>query len=148
MKVWLVAGLVAFGHQAASETLGERLFKCRQMNADTDRLTCYDQAIDAGERAANDARKGETVAGEWDGNGLTVTRPFHISGPWELRWTSEDGFFAVLKSPSGETIDALAEQSKGGDGHTYVPKGGDYTLEIHGFGEWHAQAVVVSKLSR
>lgn len=87
------------------------------------------------------------ILGSWSGNGDRNTRPFHAPGPWELRWRS-GGFLAiVIRSVDGNMF--ANASGNGGPGESYVPKGGDFYLEVaSGTGAWNLSAISAEASSR
>lgn len=73
---------------------------------------------------------------EEKGKGKKRTAPFTTPGKWEFRWSAPDRYFGarLLDGDTGELVDVLATQQGGGDGTTYVPQGGSFSLEIRATG--------------
>ena len=89
----------------------------------------------------------ETVLIRWSGSGMMTTRPFHVPGPWELRWHSAPGFFSAnLHTIGVEHTDMLALQGKSGDSSAYRPEGGTFYLDFSASADWSAEVVVLPDL--
>jgi hypothetical protein len=86
----------------------------------------------------------EKIIYSWSGRGVVTTRPFKVSGRWELQWDADGEFFQVyLKSAEGEMLGVLANQAGKGPGSAFYPKGGEYYLQINAIGDWRIRVVNV-----
>ena len=79
----------------------------------------------------------ETV--KFSGSGTTTTRPFSMTGEWELKWKSK-GFMAVhlynLESRLRERL-MFVYTAEGGKGTSYHPDSGKYFLNIVASEPWN-----------
>ena len=87
----------------------------------------------------------ESVIIRVDGSDSGATRPFAVSGPWEIQWVASGNFFAiVLMDSAGKWVDLVANQGSPGKGSSYRPTGGTYYLDIQALGAWKIRAVRVA----
>lgn len=99
-------------------------------------------ALASGALAAPDApAAGEKVVQQMSGTGLGRPRPFHVDGPWELRWTASQLFQVMAYRDGDDMPEILANQMGPGSGTSYVPKGGTYRLVFNCTGKWSATAI-------
>ncbi len=87
-----------------------------------------------------------TVA-HWAGSSSMITRPFHVSGAWELRWTSGGMFNASLHRVGSNQERNLAFATEGTSSSAYQPDGGDYYIEFTGTEPWMAEIVSLAASS-
>lgn len=71
---------------------------------------------------------------------MMTTRPFHVDGPWELRWHSTRYFSATLHPVGQDHGDLVANQSAGSSS-AYRPNGGTFYIEFDSSSDWSAEAV-------
>ena len=80
----------------------------------------------------------------WAGSATMTTRPFHVDGPWEVRWRS-DGAFTVLLHPVGSAPATVVAQARDhGASSAYQPQAGDFYLEVDASGPWTVDVVQVA----
>ena len=120
---------------------------CRAIPDSLERLTCYDKAVDRGAPAAlPGASEDEHVVATFSGIGNQATPRFIISAPWELRWSPPDGGVTVfLKTAAGQLVESYPTGTEARLGQAPQPEGGEFSLDIHSFGPWMAQAVEVAR---
>ena len=87
------------------------------------------------------AAAADPVLVRWSGVSTMTTRPFHVDGPWELRWSSDGPFSAVLHQLDGDEVHVVAEASGRASSSAFWPKGGDYYLEVTTTAPWTASVV-------
>jgi hypothetical protein len=141
MRVIVALAVTCFlgGSAQATEDLLGRFNYCAIVKADDERLNCFDQLY---KDKVGDSE--DKVLYSWSGNGIQTTRPFKVSGRWELQWKSDGQYFGVyLYSGSGEMITILANQQGAGSGSAFYPKLGEYYLSTNAFGAWKIQIVSV-----
>lgn len=124
------------------------LAECARIDESERRLACYDRIARRDTSINQSQQLPMGVEAQWSGNGLTTTRPFRMTGPWEIQWESQrDGIQIYLYRPGGPTgqtmLGVLANQSGPGRGSAYVPNGGEFFLNINAIGRWSARAVRV-----
>ena len=85
----------------------------------------------------------EHIVQQWTGSTSMTTRPFHIDGPWELQWTSSDGYFSIHRVRLDGKEQLVANQSAGENSSSYQPDGGDYFLKVRAHGQWTIKIVSV-----
>jgi PAS domain-containing protein len=84
----------------------------------------------------------ETVVASYSGKGQKKPQPFTVGDRWEVRWTARGAAFSmVLHTADGEYVDLLANELGASDSSAFVPKGGDYYLDIRGVGRWSVEVV-------
>jgi len=83
----------------------------------------------------------------WSGTSTMITRPFHVDGAWELQWTSDGPFKAILHQLSPESAKPVAHANGAAASSAFEPTGGDYYLEIASTDRWSAVVVRVSQAS-
>jgi hypothetical protein len=64
---------------------------------------------------------------EFEGNGRLNTSPFHMAGPWEISWRGD------LSIAIHETTGKIFDYFRGHDSNSFVPKGGNFYLEVADF---------------
>lgn len=75
---------------------------------------------------------------EWRSPGMTTTRPFRMEGPFVVKWRSEGFLQIMLMTGTRQFPEALlANQVNGGEGESYVPRGGEFHLTISGMAPSH-----------
>ncbi len=79
----------------------------------------------------------------WAGSATMTTRPFHVDGPWEVRWRSDGAFSAVLHLVGAATTTLIAQAPQHGASSAYQPKAGDFYLEVDASGPWTMEVVQV-----
>ena len=81
----------------------------------------------------------ESEAVTFSGSGTTTTKPFSVTGEWELKWKSK-GFMAVhlynLESRLNEKL-MFVYTTEGGKGSSYHPDPGKYFLNIVASERWN-----------
>ena len=74
----------------------------------------------------------------FSGSGTTTTRPFSVTGEWELQWKAK-GFLAVhlynLESRLNEKL-MFVYTTEGGKGASYHPDSGTYFLNVVASESW------------
>lgn len=87
---------------------------------------------------------------DFSGSGNLTTRPFTVPNGWEIQWSYEPtdalaiGVFTItLYDDTGEFIDLISTQMKGGRSSVYRTKGGRYYLEIKAMGGWKVKVIDV-----
>ncbi len=70
-------------------------------------------------------------------NGMRNLRPFTVKDRWEIQWESKGTLLTItIYKPDGTGGDIAAMQNGPGRGSSYLPKGGEYYLQVSGVGEW------------
>ncbi len=73
----------------------------------------------------------------FQGKGVQTTRPFKVSGEWEVRWSATGDIFQVyLHSATSSREEVIANQLGSGVGSSYIPKGGIFYLQVNSVGSW------------
>ncbi len=88
---------------------------------------------------------------EFSGSGNLTTRPFSVMKGWKIQWSYDPsdapggiGVFSItLYNDTGELIDLITTQLKGGRSSVYRAKGGRYYLEIKAMGGWKVKVIDV-----
>jgi hypothetical protein len=124
------------------------LSECVRIDNAEQRLACYDRVARRDAAQPNTPAAASGIEAQWSGNGLTTTRPFRVSGPWELQWDSAGNFFQVFLYRAGEVHgqaipNIVANQPGSGSGSSYVPQSGEFYLVVNAIGRWSARAVRV-----
>lgn len=79
----------------------------------------------------------DKIVTEFSGSNMKNTRPFQVSGSWEIKWDFEGDIFSIyLYTEDGELVTVAANQSGSGQGSSFQPKGGRYYLAVNAMGEW------------
>ena len=133
----LIAWGVLVPALAYANSAGDRLVACHKIADAPKRLECYDDfaALLLKKAAAAPAPR------EWTGSGIKTTRPFHMDAGWVLEWKTAGAILSIdINTANGQPIDS-AMQTQPGEGHTFEPKGGEFTLHIAGVGAWRVAAV-------
>lgn len=79
---------------------------------------------------------------KFEGDGTQTSRPFSVSGSWELQWSGTgDLFQAYLYSANGDLVNIAANQLGSGAGSSFQPLGGTYYLQVNAVGPWTLQVV-------
>jgi hypothetical protein len=84
----------------------------------------------------------EMVVASYEGKGQKKPQPFTVRDRWEVRWKAKGTMFAMtLYTADGEYVDLLANSMGADESSAFVPKGGEYYLDIRGIGRWSVQVV-------
>lgn len=80
----------------------------------------------------------------FSGIGSMGTRPFIMTTPWEIQWTSTEEYFSFsLYQEDGEFVDFLTGQ----EGTYYYPNPGSFSLRINASGQWEINIIELPKES-
>ncbi|MGD9850153.1 MAG: hypothetical protein AB7T38_02685 [Nitrospirales bacterium] len=84
------------------------------------------------------------------GNGTTSTRPFNIKHEWEIQWEKTGEWpsvelFMVQVTEKGNPLPVAAWNLAGRAGTSYVPKTGEFYLQITAMGPWKISVVELSR---
>ena len=86
----------------------------------------------------------ENIIATFSGSGIKNTRPFKVSGPWEIQWNAQGDIFQLyLHSSSGKMMDITASQIGPGEGSSYQAQPGKYYLKVNAVGDWSISIVHV-----
>lgn len=88
----------------------------------------------------------DVLVAEFSGSGIQSTRPFTVKGPWEVQWSSEGSFLAIMLKKPDEPDGfpkIIANQQGSGPGSSYQPQGGTYYFETNAIGGWHIKVVEI-----
>ncbi|MDE1904990.1 MAG: hypothetical protein KGH75_00885 [Rhodospirillales bacterium] len=124
-----LAAVLAFASPAAAASLAG----CRAIAAPAARLACYDHiAAPAGAR-------------RFTGDGTRTVAPFAMPGPWSLAWHfGSPGSMVTVLDPKGNPV-AVVSSSTTAPGHSYVGRGGIFTLDVVASGPWQLRATPLPK---
>jgi hypothetical protein len=148
----LLAGMLTASEAAPAQNGGAvipSMSTCRTIKDSANRLKCYDNiplTIPGREGASLPASEDKVVM-KWNSSTQMQTRPFHVDGPWELQWTTAQGYFsATLHRMSGPGPKAalLANGMEAGGSSSYQPTGGDFYVEFGAMQPWTARVVTVA----
>jgi hypothetical protein len=78
----------------------------------------------------------------FSGLGTGATRPFTVTGPWEVQFSTEGDLVVQLMSADGKMLEVVAGQI-GGSGSYYSPTPGTFFLRIVALSPWHIRIVEV-----
>jgi len=89
----------------------------------------------------------EKEAVKFSGTGSMTTRPFRVSGEWELQWEADSVFTVNLyKKGENETFKlSFVSVDDGGSGQSYSPMAGEFYLGITALGLWSATIVELNQ---
>ncbi|HXC61566.1 MAG TPA: trypsin-like peptidase domain-containing protein, partial [Nitrospiria bacterium] len=87
----------------------------------------------------------EKVVQTFDGATDLTTPAFQVQDKWEVRWNSPEVISMTILSPDGAVVAGASASSKGS---LYLPKGGNFHLQISGSTEkdaaqWHVSVVEI-----
>ena len=127
------AGETAAQEQKALERLAAEVAACSMIQDPTERLRCYDTAIDR----ETDSVVPEGVVLELVGRDDFDTDSFAVDRPWHLRWDSAGSIFTVeLHTMSGELIGIIGNQIGAGNDRSAPQPPGEYQLAVRAIGDW------------
>lgn len=87
----------------------------------------------------------DSEVAEYSGSGIQNTRPFTVSGPWEVSWDARGDLFQLyIHDEVGNLVGVAANQMGVGDGSSYQPTAGIYYLQVNAIGSW---TVTISQVS-
>ncbi len=87
---------------------------------------------------------GSSVITTFSGSGGKNTRPFVVTGPWEIQWDAKGDIFQLfLYTANGDIVGVPANQQGPGKGESYQPKAGKYYLQVNAMGTWKIKIVPV-----
>lgn len=91
------------------------------------------------------AQKDTEIIARFSGSGMKTTRPFSVSGPWEVRWDSSAEVFFLngfeAGNPNSTYPSMIAGPNAPSRGSSYVDRGGRYYLKIQSSGSWRITVV-------
>lgn len=91
------------------------------------------------------AQQGLKIIARFSGSGMKTTRPFSVSGPWEVRWeTSAEVFYLngfEAGDPNSTYPSMIAGPNAPSRGSSYLDRGGRYYLKIQASGPWSVTVV-------
>lgn len=97
-----------------------------------------------GEEGESGEQQSRQIA-RFSGSGTKTTRPFSVSGSWEVRWkTSAEVFFLngfEAGDPNSTYPSMIAGPSAPSSGSSHIDRGGRYYLKIQSSGPWTVTVV-------
>jgi len=84
-----------------------------------------------------------SVIASFKGSDIQNTRPFTVSSPWEIVWTSTPGKFIAIHVYSIPRKWESVASNETGKGRSYQPQSGTFYLEIDADGDWQINIVTV-----
>jgi hypothetical protein len=78
------------------------------------------------------------------GSNQHTTRPFEVTGPWEIQWDARGDLFQLYLYQADGTLSAVpANQMGSGAGSAYQPHSGRFYLQMNALGSWQVTIVAV-----
>lgn len=97
-----------------------------------------------GEEAESEEKESTQIA-RFSGSGTKTTRPFSVSGSWEVRWETDSEVFFLNGFEAGNPNSAYPSMIAGpnapSSGSSYIDRGGRYYLKIQASGPWTVTVV-------
>lgn len=79
---------------------------------------------------------------EFEGIGTQITRPFRVSGPWEVHWDVGGELLQVyVFTADGRRIGMAANQVGAGTGSWRTENGGEFYLQLAASGPWRLRVL-------
>jgi hypothetical protein len=128
----------ALADELTKEEIIKKLGEISAIENDIARLQAYDEFISNLKiKDSVTAPVGNNIVTEYSGNGMKNTRPFIVSGPWEIQWNAHGDIFQIfLYREDGSLADVAANQMGVSKGSYYNPKAGTYYLQVNAMGKW------------
>lgn len=144
--VLIIAGVAGVPCAVAQETDPDSLKRrIEVLEARVDSLEAVIQDLRNGEPQRPEPQQEPRVIARFSGSGMKTTRPFSVSGPWEVRWeTSAEVFFLngfEAGDPNSTYPSMIAGPSAPSRGSSYVDRGGRYYLKVQSSGSWEVTVV-------
>jgi hypothetical protein len=136
----LVIGATVTAAQAqdpGSEGMADKIVNCASIEADVDRLFCFDELARPLVGLAGDEDADDTALFVFKGSSHWQSDPLDIEGQWRATWQFDASIFSVeLRDEKGFLIRTITSQTGQGGGRSDVLEPGRYRLSVRSLGDW------------
>jgi hypothetical protein len=86
---------------------------------------------------------GDQILRTFEGSDAHTTRPFEVTGPWEIQWDAHGSLFQIFLFGEDGNFIGVPANGSGGTGSAYQPRGGRFYLQMNATGAWEVRIVAV-----
>jgi hypothetical protein len=138
----IIAQLVGIAMWAGIDAAGSNEAKKQQDQQPRAVSTAYNTVQTQPAQTVSQPQAAPVIIATFSGKGGRNTRPFTVTGPWEIQWDAKGEVFGVaLRTADGKIVGVPASQFHPGQDSSYQPKPGQYYLDVTCSGSWTIKIV-------